>query len=290
MNLQYIILGATVRLLSQFSPERSSDVCGFIARAIGPLLPVSRIAASNLKMAFPGLTDACHRTILRESWDNLGRVVGEFPHLSKLDRTPDGPGWEIFGAEHIETGFHGGRPPLFFSAHIGNWEMILPVASALSLPIAGIYRKASNQVVAALVQEMRFLAAPGVKMFPKGSHGAKAIIGHLASGGSIGLLVDQKMNDGISVQFFGRAAWTAPAIARLALRFERDIVPVRVRRVGPARFRLICDAPLRITRTGDRRADEISIMSTINRHIESWICEEPSSWLWFHRRWPKVRA
>ncbi len=44
------------------------------------------------------------------------------------------------------------------------------------------------------------------------------------------------MNDGIAVPFFGRDAMTAPALAQFARHFSIPILPVRVVRLGPARF------------------------------------------------------
>jgi len=167
--------------------------------------------------------------------------------------------------------------------------MILPIAAALGLPVSGFYRAASNPRTDAVIQSLREKAlGRGVTMFAKGPEGARAALLHLRRGGSLGLLVDQKMNDGIAVPFFGRIAMTAPALARFALRFHMPIVPIRVIRLGPARFRLVCEAPLGIALTGDGTADTYAISLAMNATLERWIREEPASWLWLHRRWPKA--
>ena len=127
-------------------------------------------------------------------------------------------------------------------------------------------------------------------MFAKGAQGARGAIAHLRAGGSLGFLVDQKMNDGIEVPFFGRNAMTAPALAQLALRFGLPIVPIRVVRLGAGRFRMVCEAPLAITRTGDRTADTYAISLAVNATLERWIRERPEAWLWLHRRWPRESA
>lgn len=266
----------------------SSGIGGHLAGAIGPLLPVSRVARGNLTLAFPDMDRQQQKRIVRGAWNNLGRVIGEFSHLRKMECTPAGPGWEISGQEHIDAAQKNGLPPLFFSAHLGNWEMILPIAGALGLPVGGVYRASSNPVIERLIQRLRSEAGPGTRMFPKGARGARNIIGHLSAGGTLGLLVDQKMNDGIAVPFFGQTAWTAPALAQLATRFERNIVPIHVVRIGKARFRLVCEPALDFTTTGERTADHLSIMKAVNAHLEGWIRAEPQQWLWFHRRWPKT--
>lgn len=227
------------------------------------------------------------RTI-RGVWDNLGRTCAEFPHLETFKRTDEGPGWELAGGEHIEDLRNTGGQALFFSGHFGNWEMVLPVASQLGVTVSGFYRAASNRGVNEFIQDLRQKAlGANVSMFAKGASGARAALLHLAGGGCLGLLVDQKMNDGIAVPFFGQAAMTAPALAQFALRFRIPIIPVHIVRLGPARFRMVCDPPLAVTLTGAKNADVYALTLAMNAVLERWIREDPTSWLWLHRRWPK---
>ena len=89
-------------------------------------------------------------------------------------------------------------------------------------------------------------------LFRKGSEGAKALFSLLKQGGHAAMLVDQKMNDGIAVPFFGRDAMTAPAIAQFAVRLGCVLVPVRTERLKGARFRITVYPPLDLPATGDR--------------------------------------
>ncbi len=287
--LQALALRVVIGAIRRLTPVHASNFGAWIARNLGPRLSVSRVAAGNLRQALPELGEAEHVRIIRAVWDNLGRNLTELPHLAALQRSTRGAGWEIEGEEQIEAIRAAGGQALFFSGHIGNWEMILPIAASLGVAVAGFYRAASNLRTDAVIQAMREKALKhGVAMFAKGPQGARAALSHLRSGGSLGLLVDQKMNDGISVPFFGRAAMTAPALARFALRFHMPIVPVRIVRLGPARFRMVCEPPLVIPLTGDGTADTYAISLAMNATLERWIREEPSCWLWLHRRWPKT--
>ena len=105
-------------------------------------------------------------------------------------------------------------------------------------------------------------------------------------GGHLAMLVDQKMNDGIAVPFFGRPAMTAPALAELALRFDCPVVAARVVRLKGARFRLIAEPPMRFEKTGDQARDVLAAMTWVNSRIEEWVRETPEQWLWLHNRWP----
>ncbi len=286
--LQAVALRGATTALQSLNPVQSSNLCAWITRTLGPLMPASKIADSNLRRAFPEMSGSERASVIRAVWSNLGRVVGELPHLARLKQSPDEPGWEIEGAEHIEALIATGGQALFFSGHLGNWEMILPIASALGLAVAGFYRPASNKRADVLIQALRERAlTQHVAMFRKGPQGARAALRHLQNGGSLGLLVDQKMNDGMAVPFFGQPAMTAPALAQLALRFQVPIIPVRVVRLGPARFRMVCEPPITVGRTGDQKMDVYMILLVVNATLERWIRADPASWLWLHRRWPK---
>ena len=286
--LQAGALRAAIGLLRRLGPVRSSNLGGRLARWVGPHLGVSKVAERNLRLALPALDDAARRRIIRGVWDNLGRTVAELPHLASFKRTMSGPGWEIAGEQNLEPVLRRGRQVVFFSGHFGNWEMVLPIAAALGVRVAGFYRAASNGRVDAVIQGMRQAAlGADVSMFAKGAAGARRALSHLRDGGSVGLLVDQKMNDGIAVPFFGHDAMTAPALAQLSLRFHMPILPVHVERLGPARFRMVCEPALDVRPAGSRAGDIQAISWAMNATLERWIRAEPASWLWLHRRWPK---
>jgi Kdo2-lipid IVA lauroyltransferase/acyltransferase len=108
----------------------------------------------------------------------------------------------------------------------------------------------------------------------------------LRRGEHLTMLADQKMNDGVPVPFFGRIAMTSSALASLALRFDCDVLPACVERLGGARFRLTVFPRLPLRRSGDHRADVAALMAEVNRRLEAWIRDRPEEWFWVHRRWP----
>ena len=279
-----IILGA-VRMIG---PAVASNLGAFIARTVGPYLPVSRVALSNLALAMPELDAAGRQQVMRGAWDNLGRTAAELPHLARLGRTASGPGWEcmddsVLSGLRTRTG-----PAILFSGHIANWEIGFPVAAVLGLDVSWFYRRASSPLVDTLLQQMRAEATGhAVPMFAKGTAGANAAFRHLRKGGLLGMLVDQKLNEGVAAPFFGQAAMTSTAMAHFALHFRCPVIPIHVVRLGPARFKVVCDRPMSLPDTGDRVADVYAMTLTMNETLERWIREQPQSWLWMHRRWPK---
>ncbi len=282
---------AALRLLRALGPVTSSNLFGALFRGVGPLLPVSRVAHDNLQMALPELDADARRRVVRGVWDNLGRTVGELPHVADFRETKAGPGWELLGADILRRLAEQGGPMIFFSGHIGNWEVLPVVVAAHGLAFAPFYRPVENRQLDAMLLDLRRQAVrTNVPMFAKGAAGARQSLVHLSRGGRLGFLMDQKMNDGIEARFFGRPAMTAPALAALALRLRCPVIPGYVERTGPARFRLICEQPLDLPDTGDRAADVASLTQTVNDTLERWIRAKPESWLWLHRRWPKASS
>ena len=288
-RLEAALAGAMVSLFRALGPVRASNLGGAVARLLGPWLPVSAVADANLRLAMPEMDARSRRRIVRGVWDNLGRTVAEFPHLAALRRdTPSGPGWSVTGAEVLEAQARTGGPVLFVSGHIGNWEMLPPAVAQFGLPFASFYRAAGNPLVDAVIRNLRRDAmGREVPLFAKGSRGARSALAHVMRGGALGMLVDQKMNDGIEARLFGHPAMTAPALAAIALRQRCPVIPGRIERIGPARLHLVVEAPLHLPDTGSRIADQAALTQQVNDVLERWIRAKPEAWLWLHRRWPK---
>ncbi len=265
--------------------DAASAFGGWLARTVGPLLGISKRARLNLRRALPGLSDAEIGHIVRGMWDNLGRVVAEYPHLGQFKLYEPGGRVTVEGFREIVDARGPKTRFIFFSAHFGNWEIATLAATQAGLDVIEIYRAANNPFVDELINEARGIVRS--ELVPKGSVAARRALGALAEGKHICMLVDQKMNDGIAVPFFGRDAMTAPAIARLALRFDCPIVPVRVERLKGTRFRFTVLPQIEVPDRRDTADNVLETMKRVTAVIEDWIVARPEQWLWLHRRWPR---
>ena len=263
------------------SIDAASRTGGFVGRSLGPHLPVSRRARGNLSRAFPDMTASEIERIVRGMWDNLGRVAAEYPHLGKIDCYAEGGRVEMVGTEILDRLRDEGVGCIFFGGHLANWEIAPLGAAQRGMVMNYIYRRANNRAVERVVRAAR--APGGGVLAAKGHRGTRQIAAALREGGHLGLLVDQKYNEGIAVPFFGRDAMTATALATFFRLYGCRVVPVRVERLVGARFRLTVYPPLEMPAHG--ADDEYAIMRRVNAVIEGWIRERPEQWLWLHRRW-----
>ncbi len=279
LKLLFAVLGA-------LPVDTASNFGGWLARAIGPRLGINRRAERNIRRALPDLSDAQVRDVIVGMWDNLGRVAAEYPHLKKFgDRDFALDRITTINPEHAEALRDDGKAGIFISGHMGNWELNAAGAKAMGIGLVQVYRAMNNPISDGVIIRMRDNVAAG--LIPKGRDGARQILKTIRAGEHLGMLVDQKMNDGIAVPFFGQDAMTAPAVAELALRFDIPVLPAHIVRTHGAHFKLVIEPPLHFETTGDRDRDIYNAMLKINRLFERWIREEPAQWLWLHNRWPK---
>lgn len=261
----------------------ASGTGGFLGRHVGPRLRISWVARYNLMKAFPEKTPAEIDAIVVGMWDNLVRTFVEYPHLRQLsvhyeDRI------EFVNFERCEALRDDGRAGIFFSAHIGNWEVSSIVGNKLGIPLHRIYRSANNPYVEWLFRFFR-QKIPGV-LVPKGMGGFRQIVDLMRKNGHFALLIDQKMNEGIAVDFFGYPVMTTPSLASLVLKHDYPALPVRSQRLTGAHFRLTAEEPLKIEKTGNNEEDIRRFMEKANHVLERWIRDDPTQWLWVHKRWP----
>lgn len=262
----------------------ASALGGALAGLIGPLLPVHRRGLDNIARALPELSEAETRRTVRRMWRHLGRVVAEYPHLHRFSVDRPGGRVELVGRAHLEEARRAAGGGIMFTGHVGNWELsgLAPVRSGI--PMLAVYRAANNPFVDRLIE--RFRDAVAQHRVPKGADGAREMVRALGAGKCLGLLVDQKLNTGIPVPFFGRDAMTAPSLAALALKYDCPVWPLRVERLAGATFRVTVYPRLAMPQAGTRDERIHAIMAAVNRTLEDWIRERPEQWLWLHRRWP----
>lgn len=263
-------------------------VSGFTRNAFPLAGRLRDLGLANLEIAFPEKDDVWRRTILAETFDNLGRLAGEFAHFSDLNAgnirnrvgfasTEDERRWQ----ESVVKG-----PCVVATGHFGNWEMFAQAQGYLGHPISLVYRKMKNPLVDAQIGAIR--ARAGTRMLAKRS-AARELLQRLRRGELVALPIDQHEPEGhgFPVPFFGRPASTTLGPARLAQLVQAPLQVAVMARVGRSnQHEIIVQEP--IMPPPRREKDPallISMMARVNASFEECIRRHPSQWLWIHRRW-----
>lgn len=279
--IEYVLFSALMKGLRTLGLERSANLCAIIAGAIGPYLKVTKVARKNIERALGSEADV--DLIIKGLWDNFGRYIGEFPFIKTLHEEELDKRTKLEGFENIKPFINNRQPYFLYLAHLANWDFVISTLDKLYPKFSVVYRKANNPYVDKAVLNSR--NSQTITMIAKGPSGAKGLANAIKIGSSIVMLVDQKMNDGISVPFFGRAAMTADAIAKLSLKYNYPIVPCQLVRTSGSNFTIILHPAIIFKATGNNKQDCFDIMLMINKQIEKWIRQHPDQWFWFHNRW-----
>jgi len=282
---EYALFLSVMGLFRVLGLRRASDFGAWIARTFGPMIPVTRRGRRNMARALPEFSEAEREKAIVAMWDNLGRTFAEYAHLDKFWAVKPGARIEIVGMENAIAAIAQKNGGLFVSGHCGNWELMPRCIGDVGLKGTLVYRPPNNPYVDAWIAKQRRIGLP--TLAAKGGDGARGIIRTLKDGGFLAMLVDQKMNDGISVPFFGRPAMTPTGAPQLSLRHGSPIVPAWCERLPGQRFRMTVYPELPMPNTGDRHKDMYELALKLNQFLEARIRENPANWLWLHNRWPK---
>lgn len=271
-------------------PDKSSNAMGYLARKIGPWLPVSRTGRANLRAAFPDKSEAEIEALLVGCWDNLGRVAGEFAHIDKLwdfDRDNREAGRIRIASDIVDLYDHlrdDGEPALIFAAHLANWELPAVAAAKHGLKATIVYRAPNNLRIARAIEDVR-QGAMG-ELLATGRDAVLTMAAVMERKGHLAVLVDQHFRRGVPVTFFGRPCMANPTIARLARHYpDVPVHGVRVVRLPGNMFRADLTPRLTLPRDASGAIDVPASMQAITAIVEGWVREHPEQWLWLHRRW-----
>jgi KDO2-lipid IV(A) lauroyltransferase len=272
-------------LLRALSPDRSARLGGWLLERIGPHAAKHATVLDNLEIAFPDMEPPAVAALARHAWRQLGMVVGEYPHLEEIARRNGGARITLDDQCGLEKYVSRSRQAIFVGAHLSNWEVMALALAREGVPLLALYAPLQNPGFDELMARAR--TQLGCKMLGRGES-MRALVRQVRDGGSIGLLLDLAVDDGIEVPFFGHSMLTSATPSRMAQRYDCDVIPVRTQRLGPARFHFTAYPPLALDR--NLPGDEFAYVVTrqLVERMECWIRQQPEEWMSGNRRWAKA--
>lgn len=241
------------------------------------------IFRENLAVAFPTLDDSEMDQLLIQAWGQAGRVLAEYPHLATILKDPERMEIEI--REPIVTYSDPSRPCVIVTAHHNNWEVVCSAMARMGIPNASLYSPPTNPYLDRLLSRNR--RALNCELIPR-DNSARPLMRALKQGRTAAMVMDRRVDEGKSIRFFGHDKTSTLLPAKLALKFDCDLVPVQVQRTRDARYRVIFHKPLH---PQDSAADEEGqardLIQQAHQHFEDWIRTEPEGWFCSKRLWSK---
>lgn len=285
-RLDFLLIWLVTGMAKLLPIDTASRLGERLGTWIGPKLKKkTAIYRANLTVAFPELGPAKINQLVTRAWGRTGRVLAEYPHLATILAEDDRLLIDI--REPIETYTNPARPCVIVTAHQSNWEVVCSAMAKLGIPNASLYSPPSNPLLDRMLLESR--RALNCELLPA-ENSARLLMRALKQGQTAAMVMDRRVDEGTPIQFFGRDKPSTIMPAKLALKFDLDLVPVQVERLQDAHYRVTFHPPIRSRNTSvDENAQAIDMIQQVHLQFEKWIRQQPEDWFCSKRLWPKSK-
>jgi KDO2-lipid IV(A) lauroyltransferase len=244
-----------------------------------------RIAADNIRHAFPEKEEAWVANVTGKNWKNLGYLIADSFYGKRMNEQffQRYLVYEGDSKEQERAALNRPGGVICNCGHLGTWELLVQYTGRI-LKGGGIYKKLSNPFVDRFYKSIR--ESSGIELFEVEE--SQKAIRFLRKGGAVGFVSDQNAGPGgVFVDFLGRPAATfrGPALMAgltgssmlmySAVHGKKGNVHVRIRDLGKITFEGFPDKE-----------------SAIKHHTAVWVAaleelvrEYPEHYFWVHRRW-----
>lgn len=285
-RVDFTLIWLLIKFFGIIPVDTASRIGDRIGRWVGARLKrKSKIYRENLSIAFPELSDAALDDLLERSWGRVGRILAEYPHLSTILQEDER--LEIDIRKPVVTFSDPSRPCVMVSAHQSNWEVVCSAMAKLGIPNASLYSPPTNPLLDNMLLQSR--RALNCELVPR-DNAARPLMNALKHGRTAGLVMDRRVDEGQPVKFFGHDKLSTTLPAKLALKFNCDLVPAQVERLQDARYRVTFHPPVTPRDPSAGEAEQaLDMIQQVHAQFEEWIRAQPQDWFCSKRLWPKDR-
>ena len=260
--------------------KKASNFGEFIGKKFGPMFRSHKKILENLENSNIGKSEQERNIIIKKMWGNYGRIFAEYVYIKDFRESNLKDYIEIEGKEFIEEIKKNNEPVIFVSGHFNNFELMAMALERSGIDLAAIYRPLNNKFLNPIMEKIRkkYICKKQIK---KGISGTKDILKFFKNGISVALMIDQRVSEGISCNFFNRKALTTTIPAQFVKKFNCKIVPVYIERIEKYKFRVKIFKPIEFSQSDDNE----KITLDLNIILENMIKKNPDQWIWTHDRW-----
>ena len=251
-----------------------------IIKKLGPFFRSNYKIQKNLENSEIGNSEKERKIIINNMWGNYGRIFAEYMYIKKYRQNSLSNNINVVGQNILDEIKNSNEPVIFISGHFNNFELMAMHLEKSGIDLAVIYRPLNNKFLNPLMEKIRknYICKKQIK---KGRSGTKEILKYFKKGTSIALMIDQRVSEGISCNFFNRKALTTTIPAQFVKKFNCKVVPIYIERKNKNQFRLEILNPIKFFKN-----ENIEIItSNLNKVLEKMIKRNPDQWIWTHDRW-----
>ena len=277
---QFIFISLFFLIFKFLRLKLSSAIGGKLFQIVGPIFRSNKLIRENIKKALPQLNNEEIKKINKQMWNNYGRIFSEYMFLKNFRYNLNQSNITIHGQEILDEIKKSNTPVIFVSGHFSNFELMAMQIEKSGIKLAAIYRPLNNKFLNTIMERIRkkYICKEQIK---KGISGVRDIVKFYKKNYSIALMIDQRVSEGIKVNFFKHKALTTTIPAQLVKKYKMPIVPVFIERFENIKFKITFQKPIYFSED----ASIENITSNLNEVLEKMIISKPEQWIWSHNRW-----
>ena len=277
--IEYILIKVLFIFFKIIGYKYSSNLGFLIGKIIGPIFRSKKLIIKNLQKANLQKQNNL-KEIASNVLGNYGRIFAEYIHLKNFRNDRLKKYISIEGLEHLENLKKSKKRAVFISGHFNNFELMAMQIEKAGIELATIYRPLNNFLLNKTMEQIRTenICKNQIK---KGRAGSREIIKNLIKGKSIAIMIDQRVREGIKIDFFNNQATTTTIPAQLIKKYNCELVPVYIERRKNNYFKMFVSKPIKI----DKNKSVLEITKFLNNLLERMIVRNIDQWIWTHNRW-----
>ena len=284
-RLDFALVWCLINFFSLLPVDASSRFGHRVGSIIGPMMKdKTAVYEDNFRIAFPQKSEAEIKALTKASWSTAGRILGEYSHFNKISAEHD-KRVEVEVLEPSGSLLDPNKPTVLVGAHLSNWEVLGIAMAHLGLPNTTLYSPPTNPWIDQMLRKSR--ESLQSELIPR-DNSARRLMQSLKKGRAVGLIIDRRVDEGQQIPLFGQDKLTTTMPAKLALKFDCDLIPVRIERRKDANFKVTFYPAISPLNSGDCESGQaVDMIGQVHRLFEQWIRQEPQDWFCSKRLWPK---
>ena len=278
---QFVIIITLFLIFKLIGYRNASNLGSKIGNIFGKFIRSDKIILKNLSIIenYTGNKIDDEKKIVNNVFSNYGRILSEYVYLSKFKGSLK-KNITLIGESNLREIKQKNKKVIFVSGHFNNFELMAMFINAAGINVSAIYRPLNNIFLNKIMENIRIkhICKNQIK---KGIGGTRELLNLLKENFSVALMIDQRVSEGIKVDFFGKPAFTTTIPAQIIKKFDCEIVPVHVERIEGIKFNITFEKPIKFQK--DLSIERITL--ELNKILEKLILREPSQWILTHNRW-----
>jgi Kdo2-lipid IVA lauroyltransferase/acyltransferase len=252
-----------------------------------------KIVRKNLLLAFEkdlisgdkNLKDI--KSIEFDNYVHYGRLFFELLHLPFDAVNFAKKNVRVHGYENFKKVYEKKQGVFLLTLHIAYWEIMSIVSVLYKVPLNIITKYLRIKILDEIWVKSR--TSYGIKLIEESKSGMK-VVKALKRGEAVGFILDQYLGppQGEKYKFFNKNAWTTPSLAWFVLKTGANVVPVSNVRRSDGSFDLFLEPEIKFKEFKDKEESIRENNQIYLNKIEEIIKENPSQWLWLHKRWKNI--